>query len=413
MRRAAWLVAMLCFAGMARAEVPDFVEKDSCAIVFPGGRSAAIDRFVDKLDSVMRDRRGRVSILHIGGSHVQADIYTNVIRQSLDSLNGTMRPPRGFVFPYSAAKTNNPWNYKTSFGGEWEGRRNALRQFSPALGLGGIAALTSDTAAWLSVTLNTDTLMRWQAREVRLFGESLHGHGRPRLVVDGKSLSAQETDGESYVFRADSLFGQFEVRIDFDSEQAAEPDTFVVRGMLTDNDEAGVVYHTVGVNGASVPSYLGCERLEDDLRHVRPDMVIFAIGINDATAQNFTDSLFVANYDSLIVRIRSVVPDCALLFISNNDSYQRRARGRLSVNENGLVAQRAFCELARKWQGGFWDLFAIMGGLGSMKKWEEAGLAKKDRVHFTPKGYELVGELFSQAFLDFYKNYDLPTNDDN
>jgi len=41
-----------------------------------------------------------------------------------------------------------------------------------------------------------------------------------------------------------------------------------------------------------------------------------------------------------------------------------------------------------------------MGGAKSMAKWYTAKLAQKDRVHFTKAGYQLMGELFFNAFLD-------------
>ena len=47
-------------------------------------------------------------------------------------------------------------------------------------------------------------------------------------------------------------------------------------------DKSGVKYHSIGVNGASVPSYLRCDYLMDQLKLVKPDLVIFSIGINDA-----------------------------------------------------------------------------------------------------------------------------------
>jgi lysophospholipase L1-like esterase len=46
-----------------------------------------------------------------------------------------------------------------------------------------------------------------------------------------------------------------------------------------------------------------------------------------------------------------------------------------------------------------------MGGLNSMKIWESKGLAQKDKIHFTPQGYSLIGDLFYNAFIAEYINY--------
>ena len=72
------------------------------------------------------------------------------------------------------------------------------------------------------------------------------------------------------------------------------------------------------------------------------------------------------------------------------------------VNSNGKLAEQSFLRLGKDCDAGVWDLFDIMGGLGSMRKWEEAGLAKRDKIHFTEKGYELVGDLLFNALMDKY-----------
>ncbi|MBQ8020200.1 MAG: hypothetical protein IJ263_07355, partial [Paludibacteraceae bacterium] len=75
------------------------------------------------------------------------------------------------------------------------------------------------------------------------------------------------------------------------------------------------------------------------------------------------------------------------------------------VNTNGQIVEEVFFELAKKYNGAVWDQFAIMGGLKSMKQWENAGLARKDKIHFTPNGYILLGDLFYNALIQSYLNY--------
>ena len=130
--------------------------------------------------------------------------------------------------------------------------------------------------------------------------------------------------------------------------------------------------------------------------------MVFAIGINDTFDKDYSDSAFMAHYDSLIYKIKNVAPDCFFIFITNNDSFKKIKNGKKTlyrVNENGDNAREVFRVLAEKHDGAGWDLFAIMGGLESMAKWEQEELAKKDKIHFTNKGYALLGDLFFNALM--------------
>ena len=400
------LLATLTLRGQSYEHLlPECARPDTNVLQLFGER-AEFERFVGKMDSVVLFGQGRVNILHIGGSHVQADFYTHVVRQNMDSLNSGLRPPRGYVFPYSAAKTNNPLNYRSTYGGTWHSARNARKQFDIDMGVGGILIYTADTAAWVNIDLNRDSLERYTANRIHLLGRSFHGALSPRLITPDSLVYLPVEEPTGYCFDLDAPVEQFRIELVRDSMLRHTTDTFVVRGFVPDNDEPGIVYNSIGVNGASVPSYLECKDFEAELKLLQPDRVIFAIGINDASTADFTDSLFCANYDTLIRRIRSVSPECALIFITNNDSYKRKYRRTYYVNNSGVVAQHSFYKLAEKWGGGLYDLFKIMGGLKSMAEWQKEGLAQRDKVHFTRAGYEIIGQMFFDALLESYLNAD-------
>ena len=72
------------------------------------------------------------------------------------------------------------------------------------------------------------------------------------------------------------------------------------------------------------------------------------------------------------------------------------------MNTNGLVVQQAFMEMAKDYGAAVWDQFDVMGGLRSMQDWEKAGLAQKDKVHFTRDSYKLMGDLLYNALIKSY-----------
>ena len=396
-------------AAAIRALLPPCAKPDSDGIRLPGGTGRELATFVDKLDSVLLLGKGRVSIIQIGGSHVQADIHTEVFRQRLDSLNGGLRPARGFLFPYSVAKTNNPPGYRVRYGGHWDKARCSVNKPRPQLGVGGIAVFTSDTSAWISFDTDPDSTGRWALTGMRLLSRPGRQNLTPTIDLGDTLIAPSSADDISYTFSLPRPTTRFTLRFRADSLAAPEP--FFVDGIVPTSPDDGITFHTIGVNSAAVVHYLRCELFESQLRALRPDLMIMSIGVNDASGPNFNPDTFRDNYDRLIAIARRVNPDCAFIFISNNDTKRRQRRRRRIVNANGPLAREAFASLAEKWQGGFWDLFSVKGGLGSMSQWQKAGLAQRDCVHFSRQGYKLVGALFYDAFLNFY--LDQEPSDDN
>ena len=63
-------------------------------------------------------------------------------------------------------------------------------------------------------------------------------------------------------------------------------------------------------------------------------------------------------------------------------------------------------ELAKQYKMGVWDFYGIMGDLGSSNNWYKDNLMHKDRIHFTPTGYYLKGDLFYEAFLKYLDEFE-------
>ncbi len=374
-------------------------------LIYPGD-SLAMERFFTKLDSVLFIGEGNISIMHIGGSHVQAGVFTQQFRDNLLGIGTDLMGGQNFVFPFTAGGTNNPSHYCVSYTGSWSYCRNAVRkETDKRMGLAGAAITTTDPTASVSIVSRErrpselDPVFRFN--KVTLIGFSETENVTPVIGYQGKTLKGSYNDSLStYVFPLPDFTDS--ICIFFDSV----PGEFTLTGVLLENGLPGISVHGIGVNGASVPSYLRCDDFERDLNLIRPDLIIFGIGINDAAEKDFDKRIFKSHYNELIEVIKRVNPDCALLFMTNNDSYKRlkgyRKKARYEVNPNGIIAEEAFMEMGEQYNAAVWNQFDIMGGLRSMQDWEKAGLAQKDKVHFTSIGYQLLGDLLYNALISRY-----------
>jgi len=381
-----------------------FARFDRNQIQYPGD-SLAMERFFQKMDSVIFLGEGNVSIMHIGGSHVQAGVLTQQFRDNLLSISTDLIGGQNFVFPFSAGGTNNPSHYLVRSTGQWSYCRNAVRrETDKRMGLAGAAITTTDPNATVSIITReknpTDLTPDFDFNKVTVIGFSETENVVPVVSYDGSVHQGQYDEWKStYTFTLPDFTDS--ICILFDSV----PGEFTLTGVLLESNMPGISVHGVGVNGASVPSYLRCDDFERDLELIRPDLIIFGIGINDAAEKDFEKQVFKKNYDELIQVIKRVNPDCALLFMTNNDSFKRvkaKRKTRYEVNKNGKIVEDAFMEMGKQYNAAVWDQFDIMGGLTSMQAWENAGLAKKDKVHFTNEGYQLLGDLLYNALITRY-----------
>ena len=401
---AALLCAVLPAQELPRAEIaqqPPCVHVDRAGLHFPGSRDAQ-DHFYGLLDSLMTGSGRSVNIWHVGGSHVQAGHFSYRLQERLTTMADSLKGERGFIFPYRIAKTNSDKSFRTSFTGEWLSAMAASthKDLNPRFGIMGIAAQTSDSLATVGIGLNISADTLWRFNRFRILGYASSPDVRPYLVSGTDTLDFvidQET--QSYLF--DLPAETDTVTIGF---HIPEGQSFTLTGTEPISGRKGINYYCSGVNGARLTTWLEqCPDLPRDLQLVKPDLAIFAVGINDSAckAVDFKPEVFKENYRRLIRLIREQSPDCAFIFITNNDSYRYISRG-MTYNHNGPTVQKAMFELAKEYGAAVWDVYDIMGGKDSVIKWRNAGLVKSDRLHFTQEGYVLLGDMLYNALVDDY-----------
>ena len=177
---------------------------------------------------------------------------------------------------------------------------------------------------------------------------------------------------------------------------------FTLQGISLENNRPGLQYASLGVNGAEVTSFLRNPALEENLKALNPDLIIISLGTNDSYGRNFDPVYFKQNYGTLLQRIRRAAPNTSILLTTPGDCYLHYKYPNYSTGKAVLKIH----ELAEETGCAVWDFYRVMGGLRSVVKWQYNGLATKDRVHLTGKGYKLQGELLFEALMRNYLGSD-------
>ena len=137
--------------------------------------STTMQAFMQKFHRLRTTGQGNVSIMHIGGSHVQAGTFPHRIRTNILTAYPTLVHGRGLLFPYSAAaKCNNPADYKVHCQEKVTLTRNVYKQPEYPVGLCGIAVTAHDVPTSIQI-LSNEPLIDYAVSRIVVLGHSPDG----------------------------------------------------------------------------------------------------------------------------------------------------------------------------------------------------------------------------------------------
>jgi lysophospholipase L1-like esterase len=362
--------------------------------------------FYEKLYALQTSKKGRVNIAHIGDSHIQADHFSGAIRQKLQLKFGNAG--RGLIFPYHVAKSNEPYTYKTTSTSGWDAKRNVFYQNPLPIGVSGFTIETADSCSAINLTVKDQPGLGYSFTRFTLFQEKgINNYDitvYDELYCEKGTFKSPDKSATSFVSEIKFDKPTRQIILQNKNTDTLNQKTTRIYGMLLENDSSGILYNMIGVNGAEYRHYKMSKYFIEQLSYLNSDLVIISLGTNEAFFSNFDSTLFYTNIDTLITNIRTATPKATILLTTPGDSYRRTRKGKIK-NPDMKLARLTIINYCLQHNLPYWDLYEIMGGYGSMAKWFAAKLAAKDRVHFTPKGYQIQGDLFYNALMNGYEKY--------
>lgn len=359
-----------------------------------GKDSTAFLKLYGKMKGLSTQETKRIGVVHFGGSHVQAGVWSSTF---VNDLQTEFKTDGGgyFVFPYKLANTNGP-SFASSFSnGKWKRYRAIGKDYCLPLGMCALSVSTKDSSNYFGIKLTPKAVSK-QFNSIKVYHNFNSAYSFSLDSILETTTVREENKEAGY-----TLF-KFKTAVDSVNFKLLRKDSlageFILFGFSLDNVSPGFYLAGLGANGAASNSFVKCFDLSSQFKSLDADLVILSLGVNDTQSKDFGKDEFIENYDSLIMVIKSVSPDAAIILTTTSDNFIKRKRS----NSKSITAKQAMFELMEKHNVAVWDLFSLMGGYKSMLKWQKAGLAGKDRVHFTPKGYVLLGDLMFEALMKSY-----------
>ena len=361
----------------------------------------SLSALMQKLNDLKKNDNCKVNIIHIGDSHLQADFITSVIRTSLQKEFGN--GGRGLVVPYRIARTNEPFNYHSSSAFLWQAKRCVFPDQPLPIGIGGVTIGTTDSCADFNLKIYNDSLLDYRFNKLTMFYEnnpaSYHFAFMDSLGSRTEPLTSDSIIGYPYVLSVlqPALTNQITVRMMKTDEQQSQA---IIYGLLLENGCPGIVYNTIGVNGAEFHHYSEALHFCDQTKALDPDLIILSLGTNEAYSTGFNKEKFYSDLERLYSQLKLENPDAVFLFTTPACSYRRK-----KPNPRLPIAAKTIIRFANDNHLAYWDLQGITGGDNSAINWKKNHMLRPDGVHYSRSGYELQANLFCKAFLNAYTAY--------
>lgn len=429
-----------------------------------------------KLYNLKKYHIGKINIVHIGDSHIQADFFTDVIRQRMQFSWGNAG--YGFTFPYSAAKTNGTYLIRYSTNVVWQHSRNLEQNSAIKIGLSGIGLTTSSDNFFLN--LKTDDLYGFNT--IKLIhptmepcftlssavqnittttkketvkpvsnsitnniiyhkvksGETLyrlsvnynvpleeikrHNSLKSNTIKVGEKIKIpqktkattpqiinKEKEEKTYNIGVqdtslhinyNNFYSEFKTNKSI-NEVTIVPNkktgAYNLNGIVLENDNPGIIYHAIGVNGAKTSDFNRYPLFFEQLPILNPDLIIISLGTNESFG-NMSVFNYLYQMKLLIKNIQKRNKDVPILIMTSPPSLiKRRLENSLLTEYSKALMGITDCII--------WNLHSKLGGESAPKSAEYSSLMAKDKIHYNKEGYRLQGNLFLTDFFNAYSNY--------
>jgi len=374
-----------------------FIQDSLCFIKDPAN---SLSVFRNELHDLLSGKDTVINVVHLGDSHIQAGYLSGRTMRLMQNSFGNAG--RGWIAPFKLSKVNEPADYYIlSNVKDWiAGRCIQLKPKCP-WGVGGIGIQTKAKDVDFRLIITPTNGAGYSFNKVLLFRDFKSSPMSP--VTNNPNHEYLFFQGEQPyetmiidTFITSNLIDTFAMRSIKTQPQSISN---LYYGFMLMNGNPGILYHSIGVNGARFTDYTNREYIRQ-LSLLKPSLLIISLGTNESFGRNFNNASFEVQVNSLIRLVREEIPETSILFITPIETYRSvyvNKKRQYIRNENVTKVADVITTYSEKEGLACLDMFTVAGGANSCKSWYDAKMFGRDRIHFTRSAYEEQGVLLYKA----------------
>jgi len=383
----------------------DSLKQQIHRITIPQGGAQQLHAYFDRLNRIASGRTRHTRILHFGDSQIENNRMTALIRYRLQKHFGGS----GTGLVQAIPLYSRSLSYDQEQSGDWLrytffGKRDSTITHKSYGIMGAFASVpTTVEDDWPFLNYRFNSARRsGQVSRIRIF---MHSY------VDSASVALQinETLRDTLTYLSDGFSVanyQHHEMIDELKLSFNLPEGGRIYGISFESS-GGLQMDNIAMRGGSGLIFTGMDWSTQKamLDHLSPGLILLQYGGNVVPYMNA--AYYQRAFKRQLQFFKAACPDIPIIVIGPSD---------MSIREDGVFVtypglekiRDALKNAALESGFGFWDLYEAMGGYNSMASFVHADppLASTDYVHFTGTGVNLVAEMFYNALMLEFNEYD-------
>lgn len=346
--------------------------------------------FAEKLDSLVKNKKGKIRIAYFGDSMIEGDLLTKKLRQLLQQKYGGngvgFLPMQSKVAPIRETSEIKAAGWSVT---------NFMDKGAKNMYISGFSYKGAGNTVFTDKTLPGKTL----TSKYLLFGKNA---GNASVNYEGQTFPLENSGNINRQFIAKDTLQTFSVK----SNSPSTP----LFGVSIESDN-GIILDNFSFRGITGVEFKKIDEnfLQEIQEKDQYDLVIMQYGVNLLFRPDDTEySYYVKTMTPVLEKFKKAFPNSDLMMVSTADrAFRYNGEFQSAKGVKNLVETQA--KMAFDNGFAFFNLFETMGGENSIVKWAsmDPPLANKDYVHPNGKGTDILAKHIFDAMIADYRKFTL------
>ncbi|KQR94609.1 hypothetical protein ASG01_01635 [Chryseobacterium sp. Leaf180] len=349
---------------------------------------ASLVHLVEKLDSLIKNKKGKIRIAYFGDSMIEGDLLTKKLRQLLQQKYGGngvgFLPMQSKVAPIRETSEIKASGWSVT---------NFMDKGATNMYISGFSFKGAGNTSFTDKTLPHNTF----TSKYLIFGRN---SGGATVRYDSQNIALENSGNVNrQLLSKDSLR-----TVSLKSNSPTTP----FYGISIESDH-GIILDNYSFRGITGVEFKKIDEnfLQEIQQKDQYDLVIMQYGVNLLFRPDDTEySYYVKLMTPVLEKFKKAFPNSDLMMVSTADrAFRYNGEFQSAKGVKNLVETQA--KMAFDNGFSFFNLFETMGGENSIVKWAsmEPPLANKDYVHPNGRGTDILAKHIFDAIIADYKKF--------